>query len=173
KSPAEQGFWGIFEVFADTTVLCTLTSLVVVANLPENAEGGMLTAARAYSSALGSWAGGFLAAACAVFGVATVVCWAHYGIECVKFLAGSRKKRLAPTVFLVIFSAITIISPFLRESTILALADLALGVMTIINIPTLLLASRDIQKLTFDYFGLPASLKRQQATSHRKIRRSR
>ena len=173
KSPAEQGFWGIFEVFADTTVLCTLTALVVVANLPENAEGGMLTAARAYSSALGAWAGGFLAAACAVFGIATVVCWAHYGSECVKFLVGSRTKRLAPTVFLVIFSAITVISPFLRENTILALADLALGVMTIINIPTLLIASRDIQKLTLDFFRRPASLNSQRAISRRKNRKSR
>lgn len=172
KSPAEQGFWGIFEVFADTTLLCTLTALVVVANLPDGASGGILTALYAYSSSLGSWAGYFLSLSCAVFGLATVICWAHYGSECVKFLVGSRKNALSTTIFLLLYAAVIVVGSVIDESSVLSLADLALGVMTIINIPTLLIASRDIQKLTLDFFRRPAFLNSQRAISHRKNRKS-
>jgi AGCS family alanine or glycine:cation symporter len=84
SSPAKQGAWGIFEVFVDTVVLCTLTALVVILEYDAASafDGNyMMMTVAAFSARLGNAAAYFLCAAVLCFGFATVLCWAHYGLR--------------------------------------------------------------------------------------------
>jgi AGCS family alanine or glycine:cation symporter len=87
-SPAAQGFWGIFEVFADTILLCTLTALVIIVSSLGCSQGiliykenPMMMTIKAYSSVLGGWSEYFMAVSVLLFAFATMICWAHYGKE--------------------------------------------------------------------------------------------
>ena len=78
KSPAHQGVWGIYEVFADTVLLCTLTALVILSSgIPTEGENYMMITIGAYAAVLGEIASCFLALSVLLFGFATVICWAH------------------------------------------------------------------------------------------------
>ncbi len=94
--PARQGLFGLAEVFVDTVLLCTVTALVIlVSDSGPTAFGADVTrtAQAAFASVLGPWAGGFFALSILLFAAATVLCWAHYGVTCVEYLAGLRKGK--------------------------------------------------------------------------------
>ena len=74
--------WGIFEVFTDTIVLCTLTALVILCNYDTaKLHGGnfIMMTISSYSATLSDFAAYFMTIAVLFFGFATVICWAHYG----------------------------------------------------------------------------------------------
>ena len=82
RYPSEQGFWGIFEVFVDTILLCTMTAIVVIIGYDKAAafgEDSMMMTLTAYSAVLGGWSEYCMCVMVLFFGFATVVCWAHYG----------------------------------------------------------------------------------------------
>ena len=83
-SPRSQGVWGIFEVFFDTIVLCTLTAFVLLIcygnNVP-NEGGGVMVALSAYEALLGHKAKILLAVSIFMFAYATIICWAYYGFK--------------------------------------------------------------------------------------------
>ena len=84
KSPAKQGLWGIFEVFVDTILLCTLTATVIILageGVLKYSENPMMMAIKAYSSVLGGWSEYYMCISVLLFAFATMVCWAHYGKE--------------------------------------------------------------------------------------------
>lgn len=96
EEPAEQGLWGIFEVFADTIVVCTLTALVILTSGvfgTGNLDGADLTAA-AFSQSLGKSAGIFLSVSVSLFAFATLIGWCYYGERCVEYLFHSRRAVL-------------------------------------------------------------------------------
>lgn len=150
-SAVEQGFWGIFEVFVDTIVLCTMTALVIIVSFEELRYRGswiMLTI-DAYSTVLGNTASVFLAVATASFGFATIVCWAHYGIESVYYLS---PKKIWKQTFVGIY-CISVFMGFLSApEEIWTVADMAIGGMTIINVSVICLMSREVSDETSDYF---------------------
>ncbi len=153
-SPIEQGFWGIFEVFVDTILLCTLTALVIIVNYDSVAHlgsDGIMMAITAYSTTLGPWAEYVLAGSVSVFGIATVLCWAHYGRETVDYLFGH--KKLPSFVFLIIYAVVTVIGSNASTSSVWELADLALGSMTLINLAILFVARGEIAEQTKKYFN--------------------
>ena len=91
-SPAEQGCYGIFEVFADTSLLCTLSALVIILS-PDTALSaggdygtGIDLVIAAFSARLGSTAGLFISVSVALFALAALVCWAHYATEAIGYL---------------------------------------------------------------------------------------
>ena len=97
-SPAEQGCYGIFEVFADTSLLCTLSALVILlapdSSLSAVGDGtGIDLVIAAFSSRLGDTAGLFISISVAQFALATIVCWAHYATEAIGYLRRSRHER--------------------------------------------------------------------------------
>ncbi len=152
-SPVEQGFWGIFEVFVDTILLCTLTALVIIINydsVSHLGSDGIVMAIRAYSATLGAWSEYLLAGSVSVFGIATVMCWAHYGRETVDYLFGHR--RLPSFVFLIIYALVTVIGSTVAPNSVWGLADLALGSLTLINLTVLFLGRREIKAQTEKYF---------------------
>lgn len=161
--PVRQGFLGIFEVFFDTIILCTATALVILVNrdaIGVAGSEGVMLAVRAYSVTLGKWSEYLLAVSVAVFGMATVVCRAHYGCECVRFLC--RGKGLLPLriLFLAVFAAVTVIGAVSATDAVLEAADLAIGCMTLLNLAVLLVGRREIISLTESYFTVARTKKK-------------
>lgn len=145
KSPATQGVWGIFEVFADTILLCTATALVILVTYGSSAalfEGNavMLTVT-AYSSVLGGFSELFFCAALLCFGYATLICWGGYGLENVRFLSARRQWRW---LYLAAFAVCTFVGCAWAPSGVWAVSDFAIGALTVINLAVLLLSRREI-----------------------------
>lgn len=171
KSPVEQGFFGIIEVFVDTILLCTVTALVIILRFDEVsslAASPIAMTLAAYAAPFGA-AGGciraLLAAAVLCFGFATMLCWGHYGTESLGFiLRNIRKKERenAPEgtpslLFLIIFCGFALWGSCAAPALVWSLTDLVTGVMTLMNTGVLLLSRGEIRALTRSYFGLRAS----------------
>lgn len=153
KEPAKQGVWGIFEVFVDTILLCTMTAVVVIISYDEVcmlAPDGMLMTMKAYSSVLGAWSEYFLAVAVFLFAYATVICWSHYGGECVAWL--TKNKKTARFIFNAAFCVCAFIGAVIAPEEIWTLADFSIGSMTLINIFVVLLMSGEVKRLTDEVF---------------------
>jgi AGCS family alanine or glycine:cation symporter len=150
-SPARQGAFGVVEVFVDTVLLCTLTALVLlVSGVSPVAGGGMAYALAAYRALLGPVAVPFLAGAVLLFAFATVICWSHYGAECLRYLTTRRWIQTlyrAVTCIAVVFGALS------APERLWDAADFAIGTMTLINLLVLILARREIRRETRMYFG--------------------
>ena len=152
RIPAEQGFWGIFEVFIDTIVLCTMTAIVVVISYPQVSHYGnnfIMMTISAYSNVLGDFAKYFLVIAVLCFAFATVICWAHYGLECTNYLS---KKIYMKKIFVWIYSIAVICGALFEADWIWEFADLAIGAMTFINVIVICLMSNEVKRETALYF---------------------
>ena len=157
KSPAHQGVWGIFEVFADTIVLCTATALVILVSGIDVASGGVMTTVRAYSSVLGGFADWFFCAAVFCFGYATLLCWGSYGMESVRFI--SRKKRWR-ILYVLAFGLCILFGVRGAPELIWNIGDFGIATMTLINLFVLLLLRKEIKRETLRF----AKSKREGAT---------
>ncbi len=138
KIPAKQGLWGIFEVFADTVLLCTLTAVVIIISYPEVSKSNgnyMMMTVGAFEAVLGEWSGYFIALAVLLFGLATVLCWGYYGAESAKYL--SRGRRGAVWVFIAFYTSCVVVGSFIHGEAVWEIADAALGGMTLINLAAL------------------------------------
>ena len=97
KKPVKQGFFGIFEVFVDTIVICTLTALVILCSgVPVGygeAAGAELTIL-GFTSTYGNWVSIFTAVAMCCFAFSTIIGWGLYGTRCVEFLLGTKANGL-------------------------------------------------------------------------------
>ena len=144
RSPAKQGIWGIFEVFVDTILLCTLTALVIILagdGVLLFAENPMMMAVKAYSSVLGEWSEYYMCLSVLFFAFATMVCWAHYGKESLRAIT---KSRGATAVFIILFCLFVFLGSVSAPAMAWLLADLSIGIMTIINLPILCANTREI-----------------------------
>lgn len=148
KSPAAQGVWGIFEVFVDTILLCTVTALVILVSLGEvdmlGADSVMMTI-RAYSVVLGGWAEWFFAAAILSFGYATLICWANYGLECLRFLSHRRLWRM---LYFLLFAVAILVGAVAAPESVWTVTDFTLTLLTLLNLAALLLLRREVRNET-------------------------
>ena len=157
-SPAKQGFWGIFEVFVDTILLCTLTALVIIVsalggsaqNILSYSENPMMMTIKAYSSVLGGWSEYFMAISVLLFAFATMICWAHYGKESILYIT---KNRAFTTAYILIYCLFIFIGALTAPQLAWLAADLALGIMTIINLAVLFLMSDEVRHETDKFFN--------------------
>ena len=161
--PAKQGVWGIFEVFADTILLCTMTAAVIILNYEAccaySSDGVMMTVS-AFSAVLGNGASYFLCIAVFLFAYATVICWAQYGIECVAYLTDRlnvRSKKAGRWVYIALFCICTFVGAVIAPSSVWTLADFSIGSMTLINVFVLLLAAGEVKRYTDRVFKRRAS----------------
>lgn len=109
KEPVQQGMWGIFEVFADTIVVCTLTALVVLSSgavdletgamVSENAGAGLV--GEAFGTVFGGAGGKFIAVAILLFAFSTTLGWSHYGATAWQYLFGERTGVIYKFAFVV------------------------------------------------------------------------
>jgi AGCS family alanine or glycine:cation symporter len=159
RYPSEQGFWGIFEVFVDTILLCSMTAIVVIIGYDKAAvfaEDSMMMTLTAYSSVLGGWSEYCMCAMVLFFGFATVICWAHYGMECVRYLSG---RKVWIYLFISAYGLAMLWGAVSEPGGIWGAADLALGAMTLLNLCVICPMSREVMRLTEDYIRM--SLDRQ------------
>nr|WP_297935985.1 sodium:alanine symporter family protein [uncultured Blautia sp.] len=151
KKPVKQGFFGIFEVFTDTIVICTLTALVILcSNVPiayGKAAGAELTIL-GFTSTYGSWVSIFTAIAMCCFAFSTIIGWGLYGARCIEFLFSS--KIIKP--FMVVYSLVAILGATMDLGLLWSIAETFNGLMSIPNLIAVFLLSGTVIKLVKEYF---------------------
>lgn len=133
RSPGEQGLWGIFEVFADTIVICTATALTILCSgvsIPWGSPPGAELLLSAWETCIpAAPAACFMALSLLLFAFTSVLGWALYGTQCVRFLWG--EKAAAP--YRLCFSLAITVGCLVSLRTVWAAADLLNGLMAIPN----------------------------------------
>ena len=144
-----QGMFGIFEVFMDTIIICTLTGLVVLLAAPGitygQAAGAELTIS-GFTSTYGSWVSIFPAVAMCCFAFSTIIGWGLYGSRCIEFLGGEKLVR----PFLVIYSFVSIVGATINLGLLWDIADTFNGLMAVPNLIALLMLSGQVKKLAIE-----------------------
>ena len=153
RKPVKQGMFGIFEVFADTIVICTLTAMVILcSSVPVNygtAAGAELTIS-GFTATYGGGASLFTAVALCCFAFSTIIGWGLYGSRFATFLFKT-DKIVKP--FFVVYSFVAILGATLDLGILWGVADTFNGLMSIPNLIALCLLSGTVVKLANEYFG--------------------
>ena len=156
--PVKQGMWGIFEVFADTIVVCTLTALTILTCGTVDLETGMLTEAAeavgssslvsyAFEGTFGKVGSAFIAIAILLFAYSTVLGWSHYGSKAFEYLFGTK----AIVVYRVIFSVVVLAGSVMEAQLAWDISDTFNGLMMIPNLIGVLALSPEVMKCTQNY----------------------
>ena len=149
NNAVHQGMFGIFEVFMDTIVICTLTGLVILLGAPNivygQAAGAELTIS-GFTATYGGWISIFTAVAMCCFAFSTIIGWGLYGSRCIEFLGGEKLVR----PFLVAYSFVSIIGATINLGLLWDIADTFNGLMAIPNLIALLVLSGQVKKLAID-----------------------
>lgn len=156
KEPIRQGMWGIFEVFADTIVVCTLTAFAVLSSGFIDLETGQAIdsvtdtgslVGQAFGAVFGSVGTGFVAIALLLFAFSTVLGWSHYGTKACEYLFGT--KSTLP--YRIIFSIAVIGGAVMGENLAWDLSDTFNGLMMLPNLIGVLVLSPLVYKCTKNY----------------------
>ena len=152
KKPVKQGMFGIFEVFTDTIVICTLTALVILcSSVPityGEAAGAELTIL-GFTSTYGNWVSIFTAVAMCCFAFSTALGWGLYGARCIEFLFS--EKVIKP--FMVVYALVAILGATANLGLMWNIAETFNGLMAIPNLIALFLLSGTVVRLTKEYFA--------------------
>ena len=152
KKPVKQGFFGIFEVFVDTIIICTMTALVILCSgVPVNygeAAGAELTIS-GFTTVYGNWVSIFTAVAMCCFAFSTIIGWGLYGTRCIEFLLGSRSNM----PFMVLYSLTAIVGATMNLGLMWSIAETFNGLMVIPNLIAVFLLSGVVVKMTKEYFA--------------------
>ena len=150
--PVKQGMFGIFEVFADTIVICTLTALVILCSGVGinygDAAGAELTIS-GFTSTYGNWVSIFTAIAMCCFAFSTILGWGLYGARCVEFVFST--KIVKP--FMLVYALVAILGATVDLGIIWGIADTCNGLMSNPNLAALFLLSGTVVKLVKEYFS--------------------
>lgn len=150
--PVRQGMYGIFEVFADTIVMCTLTALVVITSLPkipsDPSVSGTTIALEAFSTVLSrDVTSVFLAVSLFFFAYTSIVGWSVYGMSCAEYLLGPAARK----PICVIYIALIVAGAMMNVDFVWAAGETLNYLMAIPNIIALLLLSGEIGRQTEEY----------------------
>ena len=154
KDPVKQGLYGIFEVFMDTIVICTLTALTLLCGAGDQIVWGQSAGAElisaSFSSVFGAQLGSMLVAVgITLFALSTILSWSLYGTRCCEFLLGSAAAR----VYQVLFVAVILVGATLKLDLVWNIADTLNGFMAVPNLVALLGLSPVVIKLTKEHFA--------------------
>jgi AGCS family alanine or glycine:cation symporter len=145
-----QGYFGIFEVFMDTIVICTMTALVILCSgvtVNYGAAAGAELTISGFTSTYGSWVSIFTACAMCCFAFSTIIGWGLYGSRCVEFLFKSKAVR----PFLVLYALVSIVGATIDLGLLWDIAETFNGLMAIPNLIALLLLSGVVVKLVKEH----------------------
>ena len=152
RKPVKQGMFGIFEVFADTIVICTLTAMVILCSgVPVNygTDAGAELTISGFTSTYGGWASLFTAVALCCFAFSTIIGWGLYGSRFASFLFKT-DKIVKP--FFVVYSFVAILGATMDLGLLWSIAETFNGLMSIPNLIALFLLSGMVVKLADEYF---------------------
>ena len=165
KEPVIQGMWGIFEVFADTIVVCTMTALTILTsgvydldayeacavNGTELAEAGLLSGVALTSSAFetvfGSFGNKFISIAVMLFAFSTILGWSYYGERAIEYLFGVK----AIPIYKVFFLVVIFIGCRISLDLVVDISDTFNGFMALPNLIAITLLSGQVVQMTKDY----------------------
>ena len=159
EEPCEQAIWGVFEVFIDTIVICSITAFAVLLSGILDVEGGLgaftskgAAAAAAFNTILpGTLGGKIIELSLLFFALSTILSWAYYGENCWGYLTDNNKTVLL--IYKVIFALVCIVGAVGSGALMWDIADTLNGLMAIPNLIALLMLSGVVTKLTKDYFA--------------------
>ena len=149
NDPVSQGYFGIFEVFTDTIIICTMTAMVILCSgisVEYGSTAGAELTINGFTSTYGNWVSIFTAIALCCFAFSTIISWGLYGTRCVEFLFGSRINR----PFMIVYSAVAILGATVDLGLIWSIADTFNGLMSIPNLIGLFLLGGVVVKLLKD-----------------------
>lgn len=150
KHPVKQGYFGIFEVFCDTIIICTLTAMAILLGVSDInygvAAGAELTIS-GFVNTYGNWVSIFTAIAMCCFAFSTIIGWGLYGTRCLEFIAGSKVNK----VFMILYSLVAIVGATVELDLLWGIADTCNGLMAIPNLIALFLLSSVVVKLVKEH----------------------
>ena len=155
KEPVRQGMWGIFEVFADTIVVCTLTAFAVLSSdLVDLETGAVLSTSEgsalvgeAFSTVFGKAGPAFIALAILLFAFSTVLGWSHYGSKAWEYLFNTKSTIIYKIVLIVMIYE----GAVMKQNLAWDLSDTFNGLMAIPNLIGVLSLSPIVVKITKNY----------------------
>ena len=159
EEPCEQAIWGVFEVFIDTIVICSITAFAVLLSGILDAEGGLsayaskgAAAAAAFNTILpGTLGGKIIELSLLFFALSTILSWAYYGENCWGYLTKNNKTFIL--IYKIIFALVCIVGAMGSGTLMWDTADPLNGLMAIPNLIALLMLSGVVAKVTKDYFS--------------------
>ena len=152
KDPVQQGLFGIFEVFIDTIVVCTMTALVILCSGTDFTYGGDAGAEltiSGFTAAYGNWVSIFTAVALCCFAFSTIIGWGLYGSRCIEFIFGPKVIR----PFMIVYALVAILGATMDLGLLWSIAETFNGLMSIPNLIALFLLSGTVVKLVKRHFG--------------------
>lgn len=162
EDPVSQGIYGVFEVFMDTIVVCTMTAMVVllgvgVDNIPYGVDQGAALTIAGFRSVFGGVLPGVIVALClSLFALSTVLTWGLYGTRCFEFLFGNK----AGKVYQVIFAVFVVVGATMELETAWHIADTLNGLMALPNLVAVIALSPVVARLTKEHFAKAGRLGR-------------
>ena len=155
SEPVQQGLFGIFEVFMDTIVICTLTALTILLSGVDivygQAAGAELTIS-GFTSVYGNWVSIFTAVAMCSFAFSTIIGWGLYGARCVEFLFGSRSTKF----YNIAYVLISVVGAVVDLGLVWGISDTFNGFMAVPNLIAVFLLAPVALKLVKEYFSKKA-----------------
>ena len=162
KEPVKQGLWGIFEVFFDTFVICTLTALTILTSyIGENGAGADITtfadgknalSLKAFIDTLGAFGSVAFSIILPIFAFTTIIAWSYYGEKAAQYLFGMKNAKVSGMVFKIIYVATLAFGAMTASDFIWALDDMFNALMALPNLIALILLSGTIVKITKNYY---------------------
>ncbi len=146
SNPVDQGVFGIFEVFADTIIICTLTALTILCSgtpVAYGAAAGAELTISGFTAVYGNWVSIFTAVAMCCFAFSTILGWGLYGARCLEYL--SSEKLIKP--FMVVYALVAILGATTDLGLLWSIAETFNGLMAIPNLLALFLLSGTVAKL--------------------------
>ncbi|MDR0935784.1 MAG: sodium:alanine symporter family protein [Oscillospiraceae bacterium] len=143
-TPHRQGQWGMFEVFADTLVVCTLTALVILVSgvwTPGKAPDGIALTALAFNSVL-PFGEEFVSISCFVFALSTIISWSYYGESAITYLGGRKKAK----TYKILYIAAIFIGSTSKLTVVWNISEFFNGLMAIPNLLALIALSREVPR---------------------------
>ncbi|MBQ4067011.1 MAG: alanine:cation symporter family protein [Clostridia bacterium] len=153
--PVKQGMWGIFEVFADTFVVCTMTAFVVLSSgfidlergVPLEGVSDATLVSQAFGTVFGDFGRIFVAIAILLFAFTTVIGWAQYGSKAIEYLSGA----LGVKIYLIAFVAVIIVGSVMESTLAWDISDTFNGLMMIPNLIGVISLTPLVIKLVKNY----------------------
>ena len=162
EEPVKQGLWGIFEVFIDTFVICTLTALTILTTCIksgvsditslESSYSGSALSISAFVGTLGNFGNAVFTVLMPLFAFTTILAWSYYGEKSAQFLVPEKYQSRASNIFKFVYVMTLAVGALVKNDFVWALDDMFNALMALPNLIALILLSGTIKKITENYY---------------------